>query len=178
MESPELAALTTFYNGWARHQERLLEVIGPLSDEQMQLRPDPTHWALWQLAANMVGGRAYWFHDVLGEGNAVVRDMFRVTSTTVPGLTIEDASWEDDENRPRTAAEIVYAFQQTWLLIDGCLEQWSATDLLAEFQRPSRHGGRIVTRAWVVWHLIEHELQHGSEIALILRRNGLPTLDL
>jgi hypothetical protein len=26
--------------------------------------------------------------------------------------------------------------------------------------------------------VIEHELQHGTEIALILRQNGLPTIEL
>ena len=143
----------------------------------MQLRPDPAHWAVWQLAANMAGARAYWFHDVLGEGDSALRTMFRVDATTVPGLSIEDAGWEDDENRPRTAAEIVDAFQKTWQMMETCLRGWTGDDLLTEFQRP---GGqrRTVTRAWVVWHLIEHELQHGTEIAVILRSNRLPTLDL
>jgi len=171
------AALATFYAGWATHQDRLLAVIGPLTDDQMQLRPDPAHWAVWQLAANMAGARAYWFHDVLGEGDSALRTMFRVDTTSVPGLSIDDAGWEDNENGPRTAAEIVDAFQKTWQMMEACLRGWTGDDLLTEYQRP---GGqrRTVTRAWVVWHLIEHELQHGTEIAVILRSNGLPTLDL
>ena len=38
--------------------------------------------------------------------------------------------------------------------------------------------GMTVSRGWVIWHVIEHELQHGTEIALILREHGLPTLDI
>ena len=35
-----------------------------------------------------------------------------------------------------------------------------------------------VSRGWVIWHLIEHKLHHGTEIVLILRSNGLPTLEV
>jgi uncharacterized damage-inducible protein DinB len=171
------AALAVFYRGWANHQARLLDVIGPLTDEQIRLRPAPDHWAVWQLAANMAFGRAYWFHDVLGEGEPGVRDMFRVAATTVPDLPLEDAGWEDDEDHPRTAAEVVDAFQLTWRMVDDCLRRWTEEDLQAEFSRP-RGDGRTFTRAWVIWNLMEHELQHGTEIALILRSNGLRTLVL
>ncbi len=174
-DAAESAAIGILRSGWAAYQERLLEAMAPLSDDQMELRPDPDHWAVWQLASNMAGARAYWFHDVLGERDPAVRAMFHVVSTTVPGLPIEDAGWEDDENRPRTAAEIVDAFRQTWQIIDERLGRWTGADLLVEFQRGPR---RNVTRAWVVWHLVEHELQHGTEIALILRSHGLPTVEL
>ncbi len=60
-------------------------------------------------------------------------------------------------------------------LIVDCLGRWIAADLLVEVQR---RAGQSVTRTWIVWHLVEHELQHGTEIALILRKNGLPTLEL
>jgi uncharacterized damage-inducible protein DinB len=171
------AALAVFYRGWAEHQAQLLDVIGPLTDEQMRLRPAPDHWAVWQLAANMAGGRAYWFHDVLGEGEPAVREAFRVAATTVPDLPLEDAGWEDDEDHPRTAAELVGAFQATWRMVDLCLRRWTDDDLQVEFSRP-RRDRRTFSRAWVIWHLMEHELQHGTEIALILRSHGLRTLNL
>lgn len=171
---PGLAAI---HAGWAEHQARLLDIIRPLTDAQLALRPSPDHWAIWQLASNMAGGRAYWFHDILREGPAAVREMFRVASSTVPGLPPSDASWEDDENHPRSAAELVEAFETTWDLVDGCLRRWSGDDLGVAFQRgPGR--AQTVTRGWVIWHVIEHELQHGTEIALILRRHHLPTLEL
>jgi uncharacterized damage-inducible protein DinB len=175
--SPPPTALNAVYRGWADYQARLLDIIHPLTDEQMRLRPSSDHWAVWQLVANMAGGRAYWFHDVLGEGDPAVRDLFRVAATTVPGLPLADAGWEDDEDHPRTAAEAVEAFRATWRMIDDCLRRWTEDDLRTEFSRPPG-GGRTFTRGWVIWHLIEHELQHGTEIALILRGHGLPTLDI
>lgn len=144
----------------------------------MRLRPGPGHWAVWQLASNMAGGRAYWFHEILGEGDPTVRDMFRVASTTVPDLPLEDAGWEDDEDHPRSAAELVVAFERTWLLVNDRLRRWTEQDLLVEFSRQRRGRTTTFTRAWVIWHVMEHELQHGAEIALILRAHHLPTLDL
>jgi uncharacterized damage-inducible protein DinB len=123
----------------------------------------------------MAGSRAYWFHDILGEGEPAVRDMFRVASTTFPGLSLEDAGWEDDESHPRTATEIVEAFHETWGVIDECLERWTPDDLAAGFSRGSVYAS---SRAWVVWHLIEHEAHHGGAISLVLGTNGLPGLDI
>ncbi len=171
--------LTDIYAGWTAHQAKFVEVLGSLDDAQLALRPglERQHWAIWQLASNMCGGRAYWFHWVLGEGSAAISDMFRVSSTTVPGLPLSDAGWEDDETHPRSAVELVTAFEATWELVQDCLGRWSAEDL--EVVLPAKAGSYpTVKRGWVIWHVLEHELQHGTEIALILRSNGLPTFEL
>ena len=130
---------------------------------------------IWQIASHMAGSRAYWFHDVLGEGDAATRAIFRVASTTVPDLALEDAGWEDDETHPRTAAEIVEAFHETWGVIEGCLDRWTPDDLAVELT-----GGHAEpsTRAWV--DLASHGARgaHGGAISLILGTNGLPGLDI
>jgi uncharacterized damage-inducible protein DinB len=172
----DIRALQVFYDGWANHQRLLLDVIAGLGDEQLGLRSAPRQWTVWQLASHMAGSRAYWFHDVLGEGDPATREMFRVASTTIPGLSLDDAGWEDDETHPRTAAEIVDAFHTTWSVVEGCLGRWTADDLTAELRRGT--AGATTTRGWVVWHLMEHEAHHGGAISLILGSNGLPGLDM
>jgi uncharacterized damage-inducible protein DinB len=168
-----------FAEGWAEYQRLLLDAIRPLTAEQLSSRTAPFQWAVWQLAAHMAGSRAYWFHDVLGEGNAAVREMFRVESTTVPDLPLEDAGWKDDERQPRTASELVDAFDRTWAMIADCLARWTAEDLGVELSRTRRSGEvQTFTRAWVVWHVIEHDLHHGGEISQILGTNGIPAPDL
>ena len=168
--------LEPFSAGWATHQERLLTAIADLSQEQLALRAAPDQMAIWQIASHMAGSRAYWFHDALGEGDAAIRDMFRIETTTVPGLSLEYAGWEDDENQPRTAGEIVEAFQVTWHLIEACLERWTADDITVEI--PQGRADRTTSRGWVIWHLMEHEAHHGGAISLVLGSNGLPGLDL
>jgi uncharacterized damage-inducible protein DinB len=168
-----------FVEGWAAYQRLLLEAIEPLTGPQLASRTAPFQWSVWQLAAHMAGSRAYWFHDVLGEGDAAVREMFRVDSTTVRDLPLEDAGWEDDERHPRKASELVVAFDRTWAVIADGLGRWTDEDLGVEFSRTRRSGEvQTVTRAWVVWHVMEHDVHHGGEISQILGTNGIPAPEL
>jgi uncharacterized damage-inducible protein DinB len=171
--------LEPFLEGWAGYQRLLLDAIRPLNAEQLASRTAPFQWAVWQLASHMAGTRAYWFHEVLGEGDEEVGHMFAVESTTVPDLPLEDAGWEDDEDHPRTAAELVDALERTWPMIEDRLRRWTVEDLEVEFSRTRRNGEiQTFSRAWVVWHLIEHDLHHGGEISQILGTNGLPAPEL
>jgi uncharacterized damage-inducible protein DinB len=171
--------LDPFVEGWAGYQRMLVGAISPLNPEQLASRTAPFQWTVWQLAAHVAGARAYWFHDVLGEGDPALSDLFRVETTTVPGLALEDAGWEDDEDHPRTARELVEALERTWAMLDEALHRWTTEDLEEPFSRTRRSGEvQTFTRAWVVWHLIEHDLHHGGEISQILGSNGLPALEL
>jgi len=166
-------ALRPFHEGWARHQGRLIDAIRGLDPDQLAFRTAPNQWAVWQLAAHMAGSTAYWFHDVLGEGDPATRDLFRVDRTTVPGLSLENAGWEDDEDHPRNAEELVDGLTRTWAIMDDCLRRWTAEDLDGSVVRPSR----THHRGWVVWHVMEHDIHHGGEISQILGTNGLVGLD-
>jgi uncharacterized damage-inducible protein DinB len=166
--------LSYVQDGWADHQELLVAAIRDLTPEQLALRTAPHQWAIWQLAGHIAGTRAYWFHDVLGQGDRAVRDMFRVEQSTVPGVSLEDAGWEDDESRPRTASELVDALERSWSLIDDCLRRWTPDDLDISVERRSR----TRSRGWVMWHVLEHDVHHGGEISQILGSHGLAPLDV
>lgn len=171
-----VAVLQPFVDGWTSHQQRLIAALETLNEDQLALRPAAGEWTIWQVGSHIAGSRAYWFHDVLGEGDPGIRDMFRVGQTTVPGLSLDDAGWEDDESRPRTAAEIVTALRVTWETIAACLERWRADDLTVQMPQP--RSNRTTTRGWVTWHLMEHEAHHGGAISVVLGSNGLPGLNL
>jgi uncharacterized damage-inducible protein DinB len=163
-----------FHDGWANHQQLVIDALRDLTPEQLAFRTAPHLWAIWQLAGHVAGSRAHWFHDVLGEGDGSVRDLFRVDRTTVPGLSLADAGWEDDEDHPRSAAELVDGLRRTWSLVDACLRRWTAADLEATFVR----GSRTHDRGWIVWHVMEHDIHHGGELSQILGSHGLPGLDV
>jgi uncharacterized damage-inducible protein DinB len=100
--------------------------------------------------------------------------MFRVERSTVPGVSLEDAGWEDDESRPRTAAELVDGLTSSWSLVHECLRRWTPEDLDLTFERRSwTH-----SRGWVMYHVLEHDIHHGGEISQILGSNGLAPLDV
>ena len=121
------AELKPFYDGWADQQRRLLDTLSPLTMEQVQLRPAPSEWAIWQLASNMAGGRLYWMCTMLGEDDRGVSSMFRVDHTTVPGLSLDWAGWEDNEDHPRSAEELEDAFRKTWEVAPGTSSKLAST---------------------------------------------------
>ena len=161
VRAPEMQA---FYEGWAEQQRRLVETLRPLTVEQVQLRVGE-EWAIWQLAANMAGGRMYWLCFVLGEDDLGVGRLFA------------DGGWEDTPDEPRGAADLVDAFEQTWRVAQACVDRWSMADLNVEVERKDFWGRTVtVSPAWVLWRLMSHEMHHGSEISVVLRVHGLPTL--
>ena len=168
--------LTPFVDGWANYNRLIIDALRGLPEEAVASRTAPHQWAVWQLASHVAGVRAYWF-GLIGVDTAALRDRFRATATTVPGLDLEDAGWEDDDTHPRTSDELVAALSDTWTMMAGQLEQWTPDDLAAEFERPYGRTRRF-SRAWVVWHCLEHDLHHGGEISQILGASGYPAPDL
>lgn len=154
--------LKPFYDGWADQQRNLITTLRPLTAAQMQLRPAPSEWTIWQLASNMVGGRMYWLCFMLHEADL--------------GVGPEWSGWEDTPDHPRTADELVAALGKTWGVVEACLDRWSLEDLSKEVTTKDWWGQlRTITPGWVINRLMSHEVHHGSEIALILRVHGLPT---
>jgi uncharacterized damage-inducible protein DinB len=157
------AELKPFYDGWADQQRKLIETLRPLTPEQVQLRPAPGEWAIWQLASNMIGGRLYWLCFMLGQDDRGV-------------LMKEVGGWEDNPDHPRSAEELIDALQRTWDVVEACLDRWNLDDLSVEVTKKDFWGRLVtITPGWVLWRLMSHEVHHGSEIALILRVHGLPT---
>ena len=155
--------MRAFYDNWADQHHKIVETLRPLTPEQVQLRAAPAEWAIWQLASNMAGGRMYWLCFMLGEDNL--------------GVGPEWTGWEDEPDHPRTADELVQAFEKTWTVAQACLDRWSLADLQAEVTTKDFWGREVtISPAWVINRLMSHEFHHGSEISLILRVHGLPTL--
>ncbi len=152
--------LAPFYRGWDRYQGLLIRAIAPLSPEQLALRLTPSLRSVENLAAHIVGARVRWFHDTLGEGSQALDAM---------------TSWVQEGEPPRTAAELAGGLETTWELIQDCLARWTPAMLDDPF---TSRRGRAVTRQWVIWHVVEHDLHHGGELFFTLGAHGLPTPDL
>jgi uncharacterized damage-inducible protein DinB len=152
--------LSLFYEGWDNYQGLLVDAIAPLTPEQLALQAAPAQRPVWLIAAHILGTRIGWFQNVMGEGD--------------PALAAFDP-WDADGAPPRTAPELVEGLEATWRMIEDCLERWMPSMLDDRF---TTSPGRVRTRQWIIWHVIEHDLHHGGELFLTLGMHGLPTPDL
>lgn len=152
--------LAPFYKGWDRYNGLLTEAIAPLSREQLALRAETSLRPIRLLAAHIIGARVGWFQGVMGEGG--------------PALAVFDR-WDADDAPPRGADELVTGLHATWGAVRDCLDRWTPAMLEDPF---TTRRGRAVTRQWIIWHVLEHDIHHGGELCLTLGMHGLRVPDL
>jgi hypothetical protein len=72
-----------------------------------------------------------------------------------------------------TGTELAQGLDQTWRFMADRLARWTPADLRQTF--PDEEDGTPVDvpRAWVVWHVLEHDLHHGGELSLTLGMHGI-----
>jgi hypothetical protein len=78
----------------------------------------------------------------------------------------------------RSAAEIV---QGLVFILDGIyatISSRATTDWQQTLPGEGSHEPAVITRPWVIWHLIEHDMHHGGEISLSMGMNKLKAPDL
>ena len=82
--------------------------------------------------------------------------------------------WDARGAPMRTPAEMVEALDRTWQGMADCLASWNDDDMRQTFE--DDWDGKIVhlPRAWIVYHVMEHDLHHGGELSLTLGMHGIP----
>ncbi|MDQ2787268.1 MAG: DinB family protein [Chloroflexota bacterium] len=163
----QVLSLTTFYKGWGGYQQGLVNIIAPLTTEQLALPVAPHRWSLGMIAQHIIANRVWWFHGWMGEGSP---DLMAI------------AHWDPgyDEAQPlRAATELVAGLEITWQIIADALARWTPADLGRRFPpaaflsvEEQRNSGER-TRQWIIWHVLEHEIHHGGELSLGLGAYGL-----
>lgn len=142
------------FESWRDYQEALKRAIAPLTAEHMQRRLLPGLRTPGEIAEHIVFGRALWLHRTLGAGAEEVTPLLR---------------WEEADDPPHTAAEIVQGLELTWRFITDCLMRGSPADAIPEDETPIRQ---------TIWGLLDHDLPHAGELSLLLGADGLPGVEL
>jgi uncharacterized damage-inducible protein DinB len=155
--------IPTLYTGWHHYQSLLTTALGPLSADQLTLRAAPNLRSIGDLATHMIGARARWFHMLMNEGG----DEFAALG-----------GWDRSGEPLRSAAELVHGLEATWAGMQAAIGRWTPDDWLVTYPGEGGDEPETLTRQWVIWHLIEHDLHHGGEISLTLGMHGLAAPDL
>ena len=137
------------FESWQDYQEALKRAIAPLTDQQLRRRLIPSLRTPGEIAEHIVFGRALHLHRTLGEGAAELTPLLR---------------WEDADDPPHTAVEIVHALELTWRFITGCLMRGSPNDAISDDDIPIMQ---------TVWGLLDHDLPHAGELSLLLGADGM-----
>lgn len=161
---PNQSTLDVIYENWRGYNDKLRAAVAPLTDEQLNLQPAPRMWPLGQILQHIISVRVGWFSGTLQESDEEI-DAYM--------------EWGQRDSPSRSAAELARGLDETWAFIESCLQRWTPEDRAMTFPDEG-NDGRIydVSRSWVIYHLLEHDLHHGGEVSLILGMNGLQGPDI
>ncbi len=161
--------IRAFYDHWPQYNQRLTEVVGAMTDEQLAIRPSPEGLPIWATVGHLACGRAYWLCGVLKEPGA--------EATPWPDALAWDG-WEDHLDQPRTATELVWALDSTWAVVDRVLDTWEPSMLPEEVERPVGDSRQLHSRSSILQRLLTHDAYHCGELSQTLGIAGLPQIDL
>ena len=163
MQQQTQSTLDVIYENWRGYQEKLRNCVAPLTDAQLMLQPAAHMWPLGQIVQHIIAVRAGWFSGTLQDEDAAMSAYM---------------AWGQRDSPARSGAELARGLDETWAFIGTRLHRWTADDCAKTF--PDEWGGQKyeLSRSWVIYHVLEHDLHHGGEVSLILGMNGLRTLDL
>ncbi|MDQ2714551.1 MAG: DinB family protein [Chloroflexota bacterium] len=150
--------LDAIIQGWQDYQEQLVAVLRPLTLEQLAFRVAPDLRSVGEIVTHVIRGRAFWFAEVLKEGDDEMATIVH---------------WNDEGQLARTTAECVHGLEVTWQLIQDALSRWTPAELTVPIVLPWLGPEYPITRAFVIWHLLEHDLHHGGELSHSLGMQGL-----
>jgi len=163
MQPQTPSTLAVIYENWRGYQEKLRDCITPLTNEQLRLQPAAHMWPVEQLVQHIISVRAGWFSGTLQDEDEAMNQYM---------------DWGQRDSPARRAGELGRGLAETWAFIEARLQGWTPADCAQTF--PDEWDGQVyqVSRSWVIYHVLEHDLHHGGEVSLILGMNGLRSLDL
>jgi uncharacterized damage-inducible protein DinB len=162
MKTPE-NLIESIFEGWKTYQEFLIEAISPLDRDQLALCASSKVRTVGNNAQHMIGARARWFYKLMGEGGEAFASL---------------GTWDRRGSPTRSVAELVDGFEVTWRGMHTAISQWDEATWQQTWPGNPSYGPKVLTRQWVIWHLIEHDLHHGGEISITLGMHGIQALSL
>ena len=131
----EPAVIPTIYAGWHTYQSLLIEALAGLTPEQLALSVAPGLRSIHGIATHIIGARARWFEQLLGEGG----DAF-----------VALATWDRAGQPARTAAELASGLEATWAGIQAAIAGWTPEQWAQTYPGEPPSEPAALTRQWVI----------------------------
>jgi hypothetical protein len=157
------------YSMWPQYNRRVRDVIAGLTDEQLAIQPGPDLLPIWAAVGHTAAMRVYWLCEVVGEPGAEATPFWDGSGAI---------DWADDIDHPRSADELAAAWDSTFAIVEGCLDNWTFDQLTDEVERPFADTVQVHTRGSILQRMLTHEAWHAGELSQTLGLHGIEQPDL
>jgi len=162
-------AIRPAFGTWPHYNQCLRESVASMTEEQLAIQPSPDRWPVWATIGHALCQRVFWLCDFAGEPGA---ETTRFTNAAF------DCPGDDDLEHVLSAQDLVRAVDDTFRIVDGCLDQWTIDMLDEVISHPEWGEDRTHTRGWVIQRVFSHDVYHCAELNETLSDAGLPQIDL
>jgi hypothetical protein len=166
MSSPGLRAA---FPTWPDFNERLIQRVANLTEEQLALVPAPGRWPLWASIGHLACQRVFGLCDVAGAPGAA-ESPFPNAAWNCPG--------DDDLETVWSSERLVNALAATFRIVEHCLDTWTLESLDEVIRHPEWGGDHERTRGATLERTHAHDIWHMAELNESLIRAGLAEIDL
>ena len=157
------------FSTWAVLNQRLIDCVDTLSDEDLALAAGIGRWPIWAVVGHAACQRVFWLCDFAGEAGASATP-FTQAAWNCPG--------DDDLEHVLDAPALVEALTSTFAIIEGVLARWKIADLDDVLTQPDWGDDRVHTRGAVIQRVHAHDLWHAGEVNEVLSRHGRAGIDI
>ena len=162
-------AIRPAFGTWPHYNQCLRESVASMTEEQLAIQPSPDRWPVWATIGHALCQRVFWLCDFAGEPGA---ETTRFTNAAF------DCPGDDDLEHVLSAQDLVRAVDDTFRIVDGCLDRWTIDMLDEVISHPEWGEDRTHTRGWVIQWVFSHDVYHCAELNETLSAAGLPQIDL
>jgi len=157
-------ALSFVYEGWEGFNRSIVNAVAELTSEQLAFRATPDMRSAEEVAWHIADGRVDWFIRL-----------------DAPGSSELAATIKARDGKPPvdyTNADLVAWLNRTYEMVEATLAQWTVDDLDVTFEQPYQGKVYAVSRQWVIWRIMAHDIYHGGQLSEILAMQGVVPLEL
>jgi uncharacterized damage-inducible protein DinB len=162
-------SLMAVFSGWDGYHRSLVSAVAPLTLENLRYRPAPDRRSVGEIAAHIAFGRLDWFHRMGAPGTDDLVERAAPWWKPWSPISPEIADRKD---------EIVHWMEASWGMIEANLTRWTVADLGWSYRQPYGDKVYAVSRQWVVWRIMAHDIHHGGQLSILLAAQGIELEEL
>lgn len=156
-------SLRFVYDGWDGYNRALVLATGPLTTEQLAFRAASDMRAVGELIWHIASGRVDWFKRIDAPGSRELES---------------EIAARNESGQPFAAAELVQWLERTWQMVQATLDQWTVEDITVTFAHRYQGKTYAVSRQWVIWRILLHDVHHGGQLSEALAAEGIEPPEL
>jgi len=141
-----------------------VHAIKPLTVGQLAWRPVEGMRSVGGVASHIILGRVSWCQMMEAPGSMDLAKRAEVFDSVEVNIGDADV--------------LVDWLQASWRVIANMLAQWKPADLMKAYPLPYEGINYSVSRQWMLWRILAHDLHHGGELAVMLGMQGIPIPEL